>query len=751
MENSNNFLRANKSHKGNTPIEHLRLLKNNALLIIAVVLVSLAASIVYAYINPDYFTSTTTIKIADPKGSILRTPLEEDYGGYGGTGKDRLIANEIKTLYNNGILKMVANMVLDSIKAMSDKADLNPDITSSEPGNPDAPLREVNSLAGQIAKSVSITQPPGLDFIEIAVTTSSPEEAALIANTYAEAYKEYNLMENRNQLSHVKDFLLQQSQEKLSELILAENDIKTFQLEGGVVELDKQASSLISIMTDFESRRNATKIELSLVKEKLDQYRGEIKKRDPSLSSYLQNKSTEPYINLLQEQIAKVETQKDIALSNKNIGANSPIIKEYDSTLISLKRRLNENNEKYRSGVLASSPEEIKQLSKTLFEEEVNYQSLMASYSQLNSVINSYESKFNQLPANTLELARLERERQTLEKLYLILEEKYQEALILEQSTPGNVYVLNPAQPNWWPAGPNRMYMSVIGLLVGLGLALGFVYVRNYFDVTVKSPDDILRKNLNLIGWVPKISTSGKNAFNNIETIVTNYPESIPSESFRTLRTRIHFSKMVKDAKTLLVTSAAPAEGKSIVSSNLAISFAFSEAKTVLIDCDLRRSSIHYFYNMKKSPGLVDYFLGQAPFESIVRKSDIKNLSIITAGKTPPNPSEIISSQRMQLILQRLRDDFDIIILDSPPIMAVSDSEILSRLVDMSLLVVNSGNTKQDWMENSVDLLNNEKNSFLGILLNSYSYKEGQHSYHHYYNYSSKEKSIKAKKEGLFK
>jgi capsular exopolysaccharide synthesis family protein len=313
--------------------------------------------------------------------------------------------------------------------------------------------------------------------------------------------------------------------------------------------------------------------------------------------------------------------------------------------------------------------------------------------------------------------------------------------LILEQSTPGNISVLNAAAPEYIPSGPNRNLIPILGLLIGLGLSLGFVYARNYFDVSVKSPDDILRKDFNLIGWVPQIRTKGKNAFVHIETIAAHSPESIPSESFRTLRTRIHFSKVVKDAKSILITSAAPSEGKSMVSSNLAISFAYAETRTVLVDCDLRRSNLHNSYNIKKSPGLVDYFLGQAPFESIIRKTEVKNLSIITAGKTSPNPSEIISSPRMQSFLQRLKNEFDLVIIDSPPIMAVTDSEILARLVDMSLLIVYAGKTKQEWTEECVNLLNNGNNSFLGILLNSYNYKEGYHSYHHYYNYNSKDKN----------
>ncbi len=733
MFNSKNI--HHKSKKGSPPIEHFKLLRNNWVILTAVILISLIVSFVYAYLTPDVYTSTTAIKIADPKGNVLTAPLGEGFGGFGGMGKDRFIANEIKTLNNVTIKQMVADIIVDTLQKMQNTDMMNLTVRNDDSGK----IKPVPAgpLTGVLSKTVMISQPAGLDFIEISATSPSSQEAALIANSYAEAYKQFNLMENRRQFTKVKDFLLKQSQEKLSELILAENDIKAYQLEGGAVELDRQAAALISKLTDFESQKNATKIELSLVKERLDELKKQLKQRDPSLSNFLNNQSTEPYMKMLQDQIAKVETQKDIALASSNISPNSPVIKQYDSTLSALKQKLREGTEKYRSSVLSSSPEEIKALMQKIADAEVEYQSLNASYSTVNQVIGGYEGKFNQLPASTLELARLERERQTLEKLYLILEEKYQEALVNEQSVPSNVYVLNEAFPTSYPSGPNRTMIPLIGLFIGLVLGIGYVYVKNFFDVTVKSPDDIISKNYNMIGWIPKANVKGKESVDNIEIVSSVAPGSIPSEAFKTLRTRIHFSKIVKDSKTLLVTSAAPGEGKSVVSSNLGITFANAETRTVIVDCDLRRPMQQNFYNIKKSPGLVDYFLGQVSYETIIRETNVKNLSIITAGQTPPNPSEIISSPRMKALIDKLKEEFDLVVIDSPPIMSVTDSEILARLVDMSALVVSANETKVEWMEEAADLLNTEQKNFLGIILNNYNYKEGYKSYYSYYSYGS--------------
>ena len=181
---------------------------------------------------------------------------------------------------------------------------------------------------------------------------------------------------------------------------------------------------------------------MSISKEKLDQYKKELEKKDPSISNFLSNKSSEPYLQNLQNQIANIETQRDVALaSSKTAQANNAIVGEYNSKISSLKEKLNKSMEMYRADILSSSPEEIKDLSQKIFQEEVNYQSLIASNNSLSNVINGYEEQFNRLPTSTLELARLERRRQADENLYNTLNEKYQEAQLNEQATPGNVII----------------------------------------------------------------------------------------------------------------------------------------------------------------------------------------------------------------------------------------------------------------------------------------------------------------------
>ena len=309
-------------------------------------------------------------------------------------------------------------------------------------------LKSIDGIVSAIDKNIEVTQKNNLDFIAISAESESPNEAALIANTFAKTYKNFNLKENRKQVSNVKKFLEEQRVEKLKELNEVEDELKAYQLKSGVIELDKTAQSLVDKLSQFESEKNATKIDISIAKEKLNQYKEQLKKKDPTLSNYLENKSSEPYLKMLQEQIANLETQKDLAIAGGSSSKNrSEIVQQFNTQISDLKDKLKKSVNEYQSMILSSSPEEVKDLTQKAFEEEVKYQSLIASNNQMSNVINSYEQRFNQLPAKSLELARLERRRQATEKLYSAIEEKYQEAQLNEQSIPSNVLIMNNARP----------------------------------------------------------------------------------------------------------------------------------------------------------------------------------------------------------------------------------------------------------------------------------------------------------------
>ncbi|MFC2135554.1 GumC family protein [Bacteroidota bacterium] len=722
----------------NTLKDYINLIRLNLFPIILITLTGLVVAVIYALNARDIYKSTTAIKLSKPQGgSILSAPLIPEFQEW---GSDRFVANEIEILKSYRLREVVAQSLIDIYNSSENKNNFYLLLTSGQGIiNDQKKLRSPASLTDLLAGVVNIEQKRGLDFVDISIESPSAIEAALIANTYAEAYRDLNLSYNRQQLILVKEFLADQREEKLNQLANAEETLKNYQEKKGIIELPEQASALIQILTDFESKKNATKVEMTITEKSLNQYRNELANQNPRLKDYLESFATEPYIKSLQQQIAQLESQKDLALANNRAAQReAEIVSEYDNRIEELKSKLNEKIEVYKAGIFASSPEEIKQLTQLVLESEVKYQALVASYNEWSQLVYKYEVQFNELPTKSIDLARLQREKVAFEKLYQIIEEKYQEALINEQSTPGNVLIIDTARIPLSPSKPNRNMIIIVGLVLGLGLGFAYAFIKDYFDTTIKTPEDLQNKNVNVLAWIPQIAGLGANN-KEFEFIVAKKPDSTISEAFRALRTRIKFSKLKQDGlRTILLTSPASQEGKTLCSVNLAGSFAHANNNTVIIDCDLRKPRIHSVFNDKRHPGFTDYFFGQNSIEEIIRKSEITNLSYITAGTIPPNPSEILGSPQMLNFLDKLKSIYDIIIIDSPPLIAVTDSEILSRIVDGAALVISANYTEMDMMQKAVQLLDHEDGTFLGTVLNNFSYRPGYSSYYKYYYYYSR-------------
>ncbi|RJP68296.1 MAG: polysaccharide biosynthesis tyrosine autokinase [Ignavibacteriales bacterium] len=733
---NNNFQRV---QEGSSLKDYLFLIRNNLVPIILITLAGLAVAVIYAINAPNIYKATTSLKVSKPQGSILESPLIPEFQDF---GSDRFIANEIEILKSYSVRERVANAMLSYYKDSSIKDSFyiikNKDYGKDRTVK--SPVKSVQQITDMLTSVVSIDQKRGLDIVEISVESQSPYEAALLANEYATAYNQMNLQTNRAQLTNIKNFLEEQRKGKQGELSRSEDSLRRYQQQGGIIALDEQAKSLIDQLTNFEAQKNSTNIELTVARNNLAQYRDELKKQDPRLADYLQSFAAEPYLKSLQEEIAKLETNRDIALASKGqYTSNSKVIADYEAKIKSLKDKVTEKMSVYKAGIFASSPEEVKSLTQKIIEEETKVKAATASLQELNDVVRSYDAKFNSLPKATIELAKLERDRTANEKMYLLVEEKYQEAIINEQSQPGNVLIIDYARIPYKPAKPNRMLIVIVGFIFGLGMGLGYAFIKNYFDNTIKTPDDIENRNINVLAWIPTIEGLGQNGNSDYEFIVAKKPDSIPSEAYRALRTRVQFSKLEKDAiKSVLITSSTPQEGKTITAVNLAGSFAQANKKTLLLDCDLRKPRLHAVFKNNRYPGFTDYFFGQATYSEIIRPSGTNNLYIITAGTIPPNPSELLGSHQMLEFMEKLRREFDIIIIDSAPVIAVTDSEIISRIVDATILVVSSNITEVDVMEKSVNLLKHEQKTFIGVLLNNFTFRSSYGSYYKYYYYYSR-------------
>lgn len=212
--------------------------------------------------------------------------------------------------------------------------------------------------------------------------------------------------------------------------------------------------------------------------------------------------------------------------------------------------------------------------------------------------------------------------------------------------------------------------------------------------------------------------------------IVDKEPKSIAAESYRTLRTNIQYSSFDKEYRVIVVTSSEPGEGKSTTAGNLALSIAQDNKKVILIDCDLRKPSIHKKFKISNLVGLSDVMVGKEELTKVVHRYN-KNLVVLTSGKIPPNPSEMLSSKTMSNLIESLKETFDYIILDTPPVQAVTDSQILSTKADGTILVVRADRTEKESVQNAVNLLKKVNANIIGTVLNGVDLNRNK--YYYYY------------------
>ncbi|TFJ93061.1 CpsD/CapB family tyrosine-protein kinase [Lentibacillus salicampi] len=208
-------------------------------------------------------------------------------------------------------------------------------------------------------------------------------------------------------------------------------------------------------------------------------------------------------------------------------------------------------------------------------------------------------------------------------------------------------------------------------------------------------------------------------------------PRSPVSEQYRTVRTNIQFSSVDEELQVMLMTSAGPGDGKSMTTANLAVVYAQQGKRVLLIDADMRKPTMHYTFRLDNLKGLSNALVGESPLKDVIMPTEVDHLDAISCGPIPPNPSELLGSKKMEQIIQEARDIYDIILFDTPPVLAVTDAQILANLCDGSILVVRSKQTENEAAENAIESLQASNTKILGTILNDRTKKES--NYYYYY------------------
>ena len=749
--------------------DYIQILLRGKWIIIFTSVIAVGIAVYQTLTTKPVYEATVTVLI-NTKGQGKSVPFL-DVGDAGGKN----IRNELEVLKSRSLNESVANELLER-KFVDDSGKVMLEIIQSVADDrPQGSLTSREAIVSRIQKSMSYEPVRDSDILRIIAKGTNPREAALLANTVAEVYSDRNLQVSRTRTKAVKEFLESQLKAKQTSLASAEDSLQGYMQRSGIVTLDQEATRVATQLADFEAQRDAADIQLESLSKALATYQKQAAQYEPNIAKFI-GEANDPYIRRLQDELAKLEVQKDITIAQNPNAVTQDIftqkLREIDAQISSLRTQLEKRTRDFLKSLVpgqgASSQGTdavgyLTQIKQKILEIQIEQQSLQAKKSVLKTFIDDFEAKFAQIPRQSIELARLQRARFSTEKLFTLVEEKFNEASISEQSEFGYVDVIDKAAVPRSPMGPNMRNNLLYAMLIGFGLGIVLSVLREYLDVRIRTPED-LRKH----GFVPmamiepmngelprgrnqdSLFVDGKRVDPHLLTIVN--PLTPISESFRRLRTNVQYARVDEPIRTLLITSPNPSEGKSTIVSNLAVVFAQSGKRVLLIDSDLRKPVQHLEFGLKQEPGLCDFLFGEVSDEKLIVNHIVENLDVIASGRIPPNPSEVLGSKSFEDFIARKKNEYDLVLLDSPPVLAVTDTLILATDVDGVVLVTFSGKTGLESLQRSIESLQGVGAKPLGIVLNYFDVRKAyggyySKSYGHHYHYYGSTQSGNGRKE----
>ena len=403
---------------------------------------------------------------------------------------------------------------------------------------------------------------------------------------------------------------------------------------------------------------------------------------------------------------------------SKKYGRNHPQMRAIDSELADLTKR---------------KVVEARRVVNSLKNE---YKLALSREESLKRALARQKTESLKLNKKAVQYGVLRREAESSRQMYELLIKRFKETSLTEEMKTGNIRILDKAEVPKFPVKPKKKRNILLAVIMGLTLGIGTALFLEYLDNTIKLPEDV-KEHLEIpyLGPVPAITSNDIPAHVARDLATVHAPKSAAAESYRSIRTGILFSSADEAPRTIVFTSASPDEGKTMTAANIGVAMANAGSRVLLLDCDMRRPRIHKLFDLDRNIGVSSILVGTGSAKDAIVPSSVENLDILPVGPIPPNPSEIIGSKKMGLLLSALKKHYDRIIIDSPPISAVTDAVILAQMADSLLLVVRAGETPRQVIQHALAQVRSVNANILGAVLNAVSVGRDSYYYYQYYYY----------------
>ena len=571
--------------------------------------------------------------------------------------------------------------------------------------------KELAQTGGFVAR-LSVVPVTSTRLVDVSFTSSDPVFAAQAVNTHVETYVERNLAGRLD--------TVQQTLEWVS------GELSTQQ--GAVEEGDRS-------LAEYRESQNALSLNAStdVVTTRLATLNDQV---STARAERLQKES-------LFRQVENLEPASEAARNHPSVAGSAGVasatgrLAELENRLVGLSGRygpIHPEIIKVNSEIASAQRAVVIEVRRAIGAVSSEYRSAVDDEQRLQVEFEAQQLRAADLSRKEVDYRLLERQSESNQRIYESLLQQQKELQVVANSRANNVQLMDPAQTPTGPFTPNRQRDWLTAVMVGLIFAVGLVAGVEYFDDTVKTPDDVSKHlHLPLLGLVPAVKGDRP------PLLSTEVPHDF-GEAFRSLRTSLVFTSGGASSRLIGVTSTQPLEGKTTTAGNLALVLALGGARVLLIDGDMRRPSMHKAMGLANTVGLSHVLVGQARIREAIQRTHDPNLFALTAGQPPPNPSELLASDRMRSLLTSLESGpFDWIIIDAPPILAVTDSVIIAPLVSGVIFVVGAEMTRSAHATRALGMLRSgDSTNVIGVVLNRVDFARNKYYYSRYYGYHYK-------------
>jgi exopolysaccharide transport family protein len=588
----------------------------------------------------------------------------------------------------------------------------------------------ISALLGQFRSNLRVTLIPNTRVMEIHYHSTDPQLAASAVNTLAATYVEQNFKTKFESTMQASDWLSKQLVDLQMKVETSQEKLVRYQKEHEILGTDEKQNIITQKLDELNKEMTMAESD-RMQKEAI--YR-QTQSNDPVaiaaaiISDSPGAGSGSALLDKLREQQATLRIQ--VAELSTQFGPSYPKVEQLNNQLKEIDHQLQSETTK--------AVDHLKQ----------QYLAALQRETMLRGAFDKQKQEANKLNESAIEYSILKRDLDSNRTLYEGLLEKLKEAGVTAGLRSNNFRIINAARVPSAPSEPNiprnLSFALVLGIISGVGLA----FVLENMDNTVRTPEQAqIISGLPSLGMIPLGSKSGHGATGKrlaltpakevFETVTQIRPQSQMAESYRALRTSLLLSNLGAPPKVIMVTSARPQEGKTTTSINTAIVLAQKGVRVLLVDADLRRPSVHKTLGMGPRSGLSNVLTGSATVQQTITTSPIlPNLLIMPAGTPPPNPAELLASSNMRDLITELRQQFDHIVIDTPPTLSVTDAVVLSPRADATILVIRSGQTTKQALRRARDILTQVNAHVAGVLLNAVDLTSPD--YYYYYEYQGK-------------